>query len=86
MSFSPKDHPWALCAYGESPYLEECILSLRNQTVRSRILIATSTPNTEICRLAGIEPSENIYPPVVNDSKRIDYYTTEYGIGYKGSW
>ena len=45
-------HTWVLCAYGESPYLEECILSLRNQTVRSRILIATSTPNTEICRLA----------------------------------
>ena len=23
---------------------------------------------------------------VFDDSKRIDYYTTEYGVGYKGSW
>ncbi len=39
-----------------------------------------------VCRLAGIEPSENIYPPVFQDSKRIDYYASEYGIGYRGSW
>ena len=39
-----------------------------------------------ICRLAGIDPDENIYPPIYNDSKRIDYYTTEYGVGYRGSW
>lgn len=35
-----------------------------------------------VCRLAGIEPKENLYPPVFDHSKRIDYYTTEYGIGY----
>ena len=40
----------------------------------------------EVCRLAGIDPEENIYPPVYDHSKRIDYYTTEYGVGYKGSW
>ena len=39
-----------------------------------------------VCRLAGIDPAENIYPPIFNDSKRIDYYTDQYGIGYKGSW
>ena len=39
-----------------------------------------------VCRLAGIDPKENIYEPVFNDSKRIDYYATEYGKGYKGSW
>ena len=39
-----------------------------------------------VCRLAGIEPKENLYPPVFDHSKRIDYYTTEYGVGYKGSW
>ena len=38
-----------------------------------------------VCRLAGIDPKENIYPPVFDDSKRVDYYTTEYGVGYKGS-
>jgi hypothetical protein len=38
-----------------------------------------------VCRLAGIEPGENIYPPLYDQSKRIDYYATEYGVGYKGS-
>ena len=38
-----------------------------------------------ICRLAGIDPKENLYAPLFNDSKRIDYYTSEYGVGYKGS-
>ncbi len=32
-----------------------------------------------VCALAGFGPGENIYPPVYNDSKRIDYYTDEYG-------
>ena len=38
----------------------------------------------EIVSLAGIE--NNIYEPVYNNSKRIDYYTNNYGIGYKKSW
>ena len=38
-------HTFAVCAYGESPYLEECVQSLLAQKVRTRILIATSTPN-----------------------------------------
>lgn len=39
-----------------------------------------------VCRLAGIDPVDNIYPPFFNNDKRVDYYTTEYGIGYKKSW
>ena len=39
-----------------------------------------------VCRLAGIDPKENIYKPVFDNDKRVDYYTTEYGIGYKKSW
>ena len=27
-----------------------------------------------VCRLAGIDPEENIYPPVFDHTKRIDYY------------
>ena len=46
-------HTFAICAYQESPYLEECILSLRAQSVASEILIATSTPNAYIEELAG---------------------------------
>lgn len=44
MSFSPRDHTWALCAYGESPYLEECVRSLKAQRTESRIMICTGTP------------------------------------------
>lgn len=38
-----------------------------------------------VCKLAGIEPSENLYKPVFNNDKRVDYYTDTYGVGYKGS-
>ena len=45
-------HTFAICAYKESPYLEECILSLKAQTVKSKIIMATSTPNDYIYGLA----------------------------------
>ena len=38
-----------------------------------------------VCRLAGIKPEENLYKPIFNNDKRVDYYTHEYGKGYKGS-
>ena len=38
-----------------------------------------------ICELAGINPKDNIYPAIFDHTKRIDYYTSEYGRGYKGS-
>ncbi len=37
-------HTFVVCAYKESPYLETCIRSLLRQTVRERIIMATSTP------------------------------------------
>ncbi len=39
-----------------------------------------------VCRLAGIAPEDNIYPPVFHQTRRVDYYTDTYGVGYKGSW
>ena len=42
--------------------------------------------HARICELAGIHPKDNVYPPIYDNSKRIDYYTTEYGVGYKGSF
>ncbi len=45
----------------------------------------TKRTHEAICRLAHIDPEQNIYPPVFDGSKRVDYYTTEYGVGYKGS-
>ncbi|MDO5136628.1 MAG: glycosyltransferase, partial [Eubacteriales bacterium] len=46
------DHTFAVCAYGESPYLEECVRSLFDQNKRTRILVATSTPNAHISSIA----------------------------------
>ncbi len=43
-----KFHTFVICAYGESPYLESCVRSLKGQTVVSEILCATSTPNAHI--------------------------------------
>lgn len=44
-------HTFAICAYKESEYLEECIKSLVGQTVQSEIIMATSTPNEYISNL-----------------------------------
>ncbi len=40
-----------------------------------------------VAKLAGLEEGENIYPPLYTSetNKRIDYYTSTYGVGYKGS-
>lgn len=51
--FSPSDHTFALCAYGKSPYLGECVESLLSQTTKSHILISTSTPNESISSTAS---------------------------------
>ena len=39
--------------------------------------------HAEVCRLAGIDPEENIYEPVFMNSDRIDYYTDTYGVKKK---
>lgn len=39
------NHTFVICAYKESEYLEECILSLRRQTVPSLLVMVTSTPS-----------------------------------------
>lgn len=49
---SEKKHTIAICAYGESPYLEECILSIEKQTIPSEVYLYTSTPNNHIKSLA----------------------------------
>lgn len=47
-----ESHTFVVCAYKESEYLEECIRSVTNQTMPSRVVIATSTPNGHIQSLA----------------------------------
>lgn len=47
------NHTFVVCAYKESPFLEECIQSLAKQTITSNILIYTSTPNEYIKKIAS---------------------------------
>ena len=46
-------HTFVILAYQESDDLEECIKSVINQSVKSNIVIATSTPNDYIIDLAS---------------------------------
>lgn len=51
MKYTAKDHTFVICAYKESAYLEQCILSLTSQTTASNIIMTTSTPNEYISSL-----------------------------------
>lgn len=50
--YTVKDHTFVVCAYQNSPYLEACIRSVLNQSAKSNICIATSTPNETITGMA----------------------------------
>lgn len=46
-------HTFVICAYGDSPYLRECIESLKNQKMHSELILYTSTPSeylTSLCQ------------------------------------
>lgn len=47
-----EQHSFIIPAYGESPYLEECVKSLVQQSVKSNIVITTSTPSKFISDIA----------------------------------
>ena len=53
--------------------------------LKARETDLTIRAHNAVCTLAGIDPDKNIYAPVFNYSKRIDYYTDTYGAGYRGS-
>jgi glycosyltransferase involved in cell wall biosynthesis len=48
----PGQHVFCIAAYGESPYLEECLASIAKQSVPARMILCTSTPNNHISLLA----------------------------------
>lgn len=52
MTYENTDHTFVVCAYKESEYLEELLFSLIQQTVKTNIIIVTSTPNGYIETLA----------------------------------
>ena len=54
-------------------------------SIKEREVELNSRCHDAMCLLAGINPKENLYEALYNNSKRIDYYTTTYGVGYKGS-
>lgn len=58
--------------------------TIKNRAAREEDL--TKRVHARICELVGINPKDNIYPAIYNNSKRVDYYTKEYGVGYKGSY
>lgn len=45
-------HTYVVLAYKESKYLEECLKSVHNQAYKSKVVIATSTPNEFINTIA----------------------------------
>lgn len=49
--FTENNHTFVICAYKENPHLEATILTLLNQTVKSKVCISTSTPNDHIKKL-----------------------------------
>ncbi|WP_029323459.1 glycosyltransferase family A protein [Butyrivibrio sp. AE3004] len=61
--FTAKDHTFAICAYGESAYIEECIKSVTRQKLKTNVLIATSTPNE--------------YLKLISEKYSIPYYVNE---------
>jgi glycosyltransferase involved in cell wall biosynthesis len=65
-NFRTTDHTFAILVYQKSPYLEQCIKSLLNQTLKSKLLIATSTPSSYLNK---ISKRFNI-PVVINSNKK----------------
>ncbi|MBO4297656.1 MAG: glycosyltransferase [Clostridia bacterium] len=53
MVYTEKDHVFAICAYKESRYLEECVETLEQQTARGRLIMCTATPNDHIAQTAA---------------------------------
>ncbi|WP_041138608.1 glycosyltransferase family 2 protein [Beduini massiliensis] len=72
-----KKHTFAICAYKESEYLEDCIRSLEDQKQDTQIIIVTSTPNDYISALAN----KYELPLFINTGKR--GITEDWNFAYK---
>lgn len=46
------NHTFAICAYKDSPYLEMCIISIKSQKSKSKVILCTSTPSKYIYNLS----------------------------------
>lgn len=66
------DHTFVIPAYKNSPYLEQCVLSLLNQTVKSAVILCTSTPETAVLQIA--------------QKYKLDYLINDKQEGIAGDW
>ena len=64
---------------GEPLYVDKSLKGVERE------LDLTRRMHEAVAKLMELTPEENMYEPIYNNSKRIDYYTSEYGKGYKGS-
>ena len=78
-------HTFSICAYGDSPYLEDCIVSLENQAIKSNIIICTSTPSEYISTIAG-KYGINLYIRDGESSLKADWnYAVETAVNETGA-
>lgn len=63
--YLPQDHTFVICAYKQSEYLEECIQSVQNQSVRTNVKMITSTPCEYIEQIAA----KHQIPLFINDGQ-----------------
>lgn len=76
MKYTASDHTFVICAYKSNPYLGETIESLLGQTVKSRVMLSTSTPNDylwDTCSRYGIEMVINSRPHLAGDDWNYGY-------------
>lgn len=64
--YTKDDFTFVICAYKQSEYLEECIRSLKSQTIFVKIIFATSTPSDFLANLCA--------------KYEIPYYVNEEGV------
>lgn len=74
--FTSNDHTFVVCAYKENPFLAGTLESLLAQSVRSKIIVSTSTPNAYITSLCA----QYSIPLVVNPSPH--YAGDDWNYGY----
>jgi len=61
-----EDHTFVIPAYKDSVFIEECIVSLKNQTKKSHICITTSTPSQHLKDVA----QRHSLPLLVNNNSK----------------
>lgn len=68
--YTADDHTFVVCAYKENPYIGDTIDSLKKQTLRSKIILSTSTPSNYlagVCERFGIAMTVNPSPHLAGD-------------------